>query len=111
MTKSVARALLVDSALLVPAIVTAACFTAIGLRCSGQACDLRSVAMATFVVVLALVPPLWLEFFIGSMVAAPMATVLWRLGVLLPAVLFSTYQIEAARNCVQVTLLACYLMI
>ena len=111
MTKSVAGKLLIDSLLLLAAILVIAGLSMAGMNWAGKACDLRSVALATIVVVIAFVPPLWLEYFIGPMVAAPLATVLWRLGVLLPAILFTTYQIEAARNCVQVTLLACYLMI
>ena len=111
MVNSIGRRLLVDTGLLLAAIIAAAGLTAWSLELTGRGCDLRSVAYATLAVSVALIPPLWLEYFIGPMVAAPLATVLWRLGVLLPVVLFSTYQIEAARNCVQVTLLACYLMI
>lgn len=105
-----ARALLVDSSLLVVAIVCVAGLTALGFRITKKPLVESSVAIATLVVVVAMVPPLWIEFWMGRAVAAPLATVVWRLGILLPSALWSTYQMEPARNCAQVTLLACYLM-
>jgi hypothetical protein len=110
MKRPSASALLMDSGLLLAAIAVVACLTVFGFRWVGSPCDIQSVAMATLIVAVALVPPMWLEFFMGRAVAAPLATVAWRLGILLPAALWSTYKIEPARNCVQVTLLACYLM-
>lgn len=90
------------------AVVGAGCYVV--LKQSRMDCDGVSVAMATLAVALALVPPLWLECLAGTTVAAPVATVAWRLGILLPVILYSNYQTEPARNCAQVTLLACYLM-
>jgi hypothetical protein len=110
MKRPAARALLADSGLLVGAIAAVACCTVFGYRMAGKACDIRGVAIATLAVMAAMVPPLWLEFLTVRPVAAPLATVAWRLGILLPAALWSTYQLEPARNCVEVTLLACYLM-
>ncbi|MGN6547732.1 MAG: hypothetical protein ACTHK7_21970 [Aureliella sp.] len=110
MTRPDARALLIDSSLLAGAILAVGCLTLIGYRMTGRACDRTSVAVATLMVEMAMVPPLWIEFWIGRVVAAPVVTVMWRLGILLPAALWSTHQLEPARNCVQVTLLACYLM-
>lgn len=110
MKRPAPRALLVDSSLLVGTIVAVACLTISAFRMTGKSCDAASVAIATVVVAMAMVPPLWIELWMGRVVAAPLATVVWRLGILLPAALWSTYQMEPARNCVQVTLLACYLM-
>lgn len=105
-----ARALLVDSSLLVVAIVAVACLTVLVYRITQRPYDTTIVAMATLLVAVAMVPPLWIEFWMGRVVAASLATVMWRLGILLPAALWTTYQLEPARNCAQVTLLACYLM-
>jgi hypothetical protein len=110
MKRRTSRALLIDSSLLASAILAVACLTVFGFRMTEQACDIASVATATLCVGVAMVPPLWIDFWMGRSVAAPLATVVWRLGILLPAALWSTYQLEPARNCVQVTLLACYLM-
>lgn len=76
----------------------------------GMAVDLQSVALATLAVAVALVPPLWFEYFARLKVAGPLATVMWRLGVLLPVIAYTTQQTEPVRNCMQGTLLACYLM-
>lgn len=110
MKRPAVRALLIDSSLLAGAIAVAACLAIIGYRMTGKACDRAVVAMATVIVAVAMVPPLWIDFWMGRVVAAPVVTVMWRLGILLPAALWSTHQLEPARNCVQVTLLACYLM-
>lgn len=110
MTRRDRRSLLVDSSLLVGALAGLACLTLFGLRMAGKPCDGRSVAIATLVVGVAMVPPLWIDFWMGRAVAAPLASVVWRLGILLPAALWSGHQMDPARNCVQVTLLACYLM-
>ena len=76
----------------------------------GMACDARSVALATLAVFTALVPPLWFEVLANLKVASPLVTAMWRLGVLLPVIAYTTQQIEPVRNCMQGTLLACYLM-
>lgn len=104
------RGLIVDSSLLLIVIIVAAVGCCVVFSRMGKPYDLLSVAIATIAVAAALIPPLWIEFWMGSVVAAPLATVLWRLGVLLPVILYSSYKIEPARNCMQVTLLACYLM-
>ncbi len=75
-----------------------------------MAVDAQSVALATFAVMVALVPPLWLETLTRLKVAGPLVTVMWRLGVLLPVILITTQQTEPVRNCMLGTLLACYLM-
>jgi hypothetical protein len=104
------RSLIVDSSLLLIVIAVSAVGCCVAFIRSGKPYDLTSVAIAAAAVAVALIPPLWLEDWMASVAAAPLATVLWRLGVLLPVILYSTYKIEPARNCVQVTLLACYLM-
>ena len=76
----------------------------------GNSCDPRSVAMATLAVMVALVPPLWFEIVGNLKAAAPLVTIMWRLGVLLPVIVYTTGQMEPVRNCMQGTLLACYLM-
>lgn len=76
----------------------------------GMSVDSRSVALATVAVAAALVPPLWFEHLAQLKVAGPLATVMWRLGVLLPVIAYTTQQTEPVRNCMQGTLLACYLM-
>jgi hypothetical protein len=110
MKRSTLHSRLMHSGLLLGLIVIVAGLTVVGFRMAGMMCEVRSVAIATLVACIALVPPLWLEIFIGPSVAGPTAVVFWRLGVLLPAVLFTTYQIEPSRKCCQVTLLACYLV-
>lgn len=111
MAASAVRRLIVDSCLLTAAIVVAAGLSMAACRWLGRACDWTSVACATLAVVAAFIPPLWIDAYLGPSVGGTLATMAWRLGILLPAVLWSTVQIEAARNCVQVTMLACYLMI
>ncbi len=76
----------------------------------GMAVDGRGVALATLAVAVALVPPLWFDMLANLKVAGPLVTVMWRLGVLLPAIAYTTQQNEPVRNCMQGTLLACYLM-
>jgi hypothetical protein len=83
--------------------------TFVVMRQRGFACDPQSVAMATLAVMAALVPPLWFDR-LNLRVAGPLVTVMWRLGVLLPVIAFTTKQTEPVRNCTQGTLLACYLM-
>ncbi len=65
--------------LIVLAMVGLGCY--VTMRQLSISCDGMSVAVATLAVAVALVPPLWLEYFTGPMVAAPLATVAWRLGV------------------------------
>ncbi len=76
----------------------------------GQACTPQSVALATTAVLVALVPPLWFERSMNLKAVGPLATVMWRLGILLPVIAYTTRQTEPVRNCMQGTLLACYLM-
>jgi hypothetical protein len=97
------RSMVQQSFLLVGVIIGAA---AIGWVVSHGAW--AAIVVAAVVAIAALVPPLWFEFCLGRSVAAPTAVVAWRLGVLLPAVLFSASQAEPTRKCFQYTLLACY---
>jgi hypothetical protein len=99
-----------QSGLLLAVIVVTALGCCVVFRRLGMQYDAPSVALATSGVALALIPPLWFEMWRGLGVAAPLATVAWRLGILLPIILYTSYQFEPSRNCVQVTLLACYLM-
>ena len=111
MTRPLGRETLVASMWLLLATLLVASASYAGLNWFGQECSGRGVALATFAACIAFIPPLWFELLIGPTVASPLATVVWRLGVLLPTVLLTRYEIEAERNCAQVTLLACYLMI
>ena len=111
MSRSVTRELLAASGCLLAATALVGIVSYGMLWRLGLVCAVSSVAWATLAVCVAFVPPLWFEVLIGQSAAGPLATVAWRLGVLLPAVLLSRYEIEAERNCAQVTLLACYLMI
>lgn len=86
------------------------CVSYIVMNQRGVACDATSVAMATLAVIAALVPPFWFEVLANLKVASPLVTMMWRLGVLLPAIVYTTQQTEPVRNCTQGTLLACYLM-
>ncbi len=76
----------------------------------GMQADPQSVAIATLAVAAGLVPPLWFERLAPLKVAGPLATVMWRLGILLPVIAITTQLAEPVRNCMQGTLLACYLM-
>lgn len=91
-------------------VATAGWISFIVMSQRGMACDARSVAIGTLAVAAALVPPLWFDVLANLKVASPLATTMWRLGVLLPAIAYTTQQTEPVRNCMQGTLLACYLM-
>ncbi len=108
MNRPAVRELILHSTYLIVLLVATSAITFFVMSRLRMSCDWQSVALATLSVAVAVVPPLWIETVLGPMVAAPIAGVLWRLGVLLPVVVLSTYKLEAARNCVQVTLLVCY---
>jgi len=57
---------------------------------------------------MACVPPLWIARFFSNGAVAQLAVTVWRLGILLPAVLWSMQQTAAARNYFCIALLACY---
>lgn len=104
------RAIFVHSSFLFLLNVFVSALCLVGFYSSSMGCDIRMVAIAWLMVLAALIPPLWFEFLIGPSVAGPLAVVLWRLGVLIPAIMFTTHQIDPARKCCQVTILACYLV-
>ncbi len=108
--KTAGRGLVLHSVVVILAIVaTAGAVTCIQVW-MGSVCEWQSVAYATFSVLLAMVPPLWIENRMGKSAAGPLATVAWRMGILIPAVVLSWNKVEPARNCIQVTMLACYLI-
>lgn len=64
--------------------------------------------VAAMFALLACVPPLWIARIISNGAVAQMAVPVWRLGVLLPAIVWSMQLTAAARNYFCVGLLACY---
>ena len=104
------RTILLHSLALFLMIVTTSLVCPVAFWLTGTTCDFRSVALATTMATVAFIPPLWIEVLMGPSVAGPIAVVLWRMAVLLPALLLTANQIEPARKCCQATLVACYLV-
>lgn len=102
--------LLVHSGILFLLIAIVSILCHLSFSIASLDCGMQTVVLAALMAIFALIPPLWLEVLIGPSVAGPLAVVLWRLGVLIPAIMFTTHQIDPARKCCQVTILACYLV-
>jgi hypothetical protein len=66
------------------------------------------VTVSATLVLFATVVPMWFERVITNGAAFQLGVVAWRMGTLLPALYFARLLDEPARNCMLITLMACY---